>query len=237
MAGKIWTQMTEHAAGRRGKRIHLIGLLILTVLILASLACVSYYQLTCTMRGGKWRYDSRTKTEHCDHPSDLHDFDDQDSDITTSQEEGDTAKDNRSGEEGSNNKTKACLPDPDTYSLEFTNLVKQSGSNKSTCSAQGVITNLSNREMMFTAYRVNHSGGEDTFGEEWITDKYQILSPGERADYGFFFRCVGGSCDEGEWHYIQHISLLYNTEECERLVQSGEDKVPESIIQIDNPCD
>lgn len=130
-----------------------------------------------------------------------------------------------------------CLPHPKDYQLAITHLSDESNQTKHSCNARGTITNQGNRELMFRVYRVNHYGAEATFGERWLGAGFQILEPGESAEYGRFHRCTGGNCGEGEWFYIEKISIYYTYHGCQKFAHSVDEPHPESNVMIDNPCD
>ena len=218
------------------KKNHKRCWLALTVIILASLACLLPRRAMCILDKGIWTYSDQANEYYCKEAPASNGGKDPASENFPSGEDQDRNGDSLSEVEVGLTDLTTCLPEPDTYALEISNLQDQENSNKRACSAEGNITNLSNQDMMFTVYRVNHSGAEETFGENWLTDSYQILSPGETVGYGHFSRCTGGSCGEGVWYYIQQISLVYSTDDCQQLVFSREDKIPESIIKIENPC-
>jgi hypothetical protein len=130
-----------------------------------------------------------------------------------------------------------CLPHPDHYRLEITNLSDQSNQTMRSCNARGSIINEGTRELMYRVYRVNHYGAEETFGEEWLGAGFQVLKAGESSEYGRFHRCTGGNCGEGEWFYIEKISLYYADRGCLNFALNMDEPHPESIILIENPCD
>ncbi|MFN2234004.1 MAG: hypothetical protein ACK2U1_07215 [Anaerolineales bacterium] len=130
----------------------------------------------------------------------------------------------------------SCWAAPSDYTLEIVNLSDESNAKKRSCNADGQITNNGDDELMFAIYRVNHYGSSDFFGEKWHPG-YQVIHPGETVEYGGFHHCTGGNCKEGEWFYIQRLSILRNESGCIRYNDGFEDKAPESIVQIENPCD
>jgi hypothetical protein len=131
----------------------------------------------------------------------------------------------------------SCWVKPADYTLEIVNFSDgTTEQGKRSCNADGKITNHSEQELVYAIYRVNHYGSEEFFGEKWLFG-YQVLLPGETVEYGGFHHCVGGNCGEGEWFYIQRLSILYNIPECVRYSTGLADMAPESIINIENPCD
>jgi hypothetical protein len=210
-------QLLQSSLTKSPNRTYYILLAIL-VLALSSMACDIYYSLSCRlMDGGKWVYDSNSYDWYCD----------------TSQTDQDKGEPSIS----TSRDLAACLPNNEDYRLEITNLSDESNTKKRSCNARGSITNIGDQELMFAVYRVNHFGAEETFGERWMGAGFQSLSPGETVEYGRFHRCTGGNCGEGEWFYIEKISLLYRTDECLDLAFAQEDKIPESIIPVEDPCD
>jgi len=237
MTGKTEILNQGNDAKRRMKNNHKRFWLTLTVIILASLSCLLPSKALCILDKGIWTHHAESGEYYCDRSSATTGGKNPASNNFPSGEHQDRNGDSLPEIEVDFSDLTICLPDLDDYALEISNLVAQENSTKRTCSAEGNITNLTNQDMMFATYIVNHYGAEETFGERWATDDYQILSPGETARYGLFFRCTGGSCEEGIWYYIQQISLVFSTEDCQQLVFSQVDKIPESIIKIENPCD
>jgi hypothetical protein len=140
-------------------------------------------------------------------------------------------------ESSSSGEISDCIPDSSEFTLGISDLSDQSNNTKRSCNARGYIRNEGTRDIMFAVYRVNHYGAEEHFGEKWMGRGYKILKAGESAEYGRFHRCTGGNCGEGEWFYIEKISVLYYTPECSQLVSEQKEKSPESIHPIKNPCD
>jgi hypothetical protein len=133
----------------------------------------------------------------------------------------------------------SCLPQPGSYSLEIKNKNdRTSPKGKHVCGADGTITNTGEQPLMFTVFRVNNYGAEETRYPDgkWLRNSYQIIEPGETVEYGRFYRCTGEECNGGEWFYIQHISILYNAPGCLEYALVNEDRPPESIVPIENPC-
>ncbi len=196
----------------------------LVLILFSTLACnlpFSFY--FCGLNLGLWQAFSR---EGC--PVDSGDL----------ENEGINSLESASADNDSiNSDLAACLPNPSNYSLEITNLRDGTTDTKRSCNARGSITNLGDQELMFAVYWINHQGAEENFGEKWLGAGYSILAPGVTAEYGRFHRCTGGLCGEGEWHYIQHLSILYNTPVCSEFAFGTDGKPPESFVQIDNPCD
>jgi len=130
----------------------------------------------------------------------------------------------------------SCIPKPEEYTLEIVNHTDISGDVKRHCNADGLFTNNSDQKLMFSTFRVQNYGG-------WVFEKweffgsYTIVEPGQTVEYAEFYRCVGGSCKDGAWYYIARISILYSTPECMQYTHEPDEKVPESIIEIQNPCD
>ena len=130
-----------------------------------------------------------------------------------------------------------CWPQAADYALAIANLSDGSTpGGKHSCNADGMITNNSEQVILVARYRVNHYGNEAVFGEGWA-NAYFILNPGETIEYGSFHRCTGGNCGEGEWFYIEKLSLMADESECFNYSEGFEDKPPESIVIIENPCD
>ena len=130
----------------------------------------------------------------------------------------------------------SCIPQPGEYTLAIVDVNDRTSSSgeKRVCSAEGMLTNNSDREIMFAAYRVHNYGGHDY--EKWATPGYQTVYPGDTLEFAEFYRCTGTHCGDGEWYYFTKVSILYNTPECLDLAFSYQDKVPESIIPVENPC-
>jgi hypothetical protein len=130
-----------------------------------------------------------------------------------------------------------CLPSTANYTLEFTDISDESNENMRSCNARGRIINNGPRDLMFRVFQVNHYGSEDTFGEEWMGTGFMVLKAGESAEYGRFHRCTGGHCGEGEWFYIDRVSIYYYDHGCPVFVNSVEEPHLESVIKLENPCD
>ena len=130
-----------------------------------------------------------------------------------------------------------CVPGQAAYTLEITDLTDESNDTERSCNAQGRIINNGPRDLMYRVYRVNHYGAEETFGEKWMGAGYLILKAGESADYGRFHRCTGGQCGEGEWFYIDRVSVYYYDHGCPAFANSVDEPHPESAIKVENPCD
>lgn len=129
----------------------------------------------------------------------------------------------------------SCLPQPDDYTIEITDHTEHEGEVKHKCNAKMMLTNNSNRKLLCASYRVHNYGGHNY--EKWVNGGgYQSLEPGETTEMAEFYRCTGGNCGEGEWYYFREVSILYGTPECLQLIFSQEEKIPESIISIWNPC-
>ena len=130
----------------------------------------------------------------------------------------------------------SCLPTKGhDFTLEIIDLTDRSSDIKRHCNAKGVITNTSDQKLMFSAYRVHNYGGQKY--EKWMRAGYQSVEPGETVEYAEFYWCTGGNCGDGTWYYYKYISILYNTPECLQIVFAEEEKIPESIVEIENPCD
>jgi len=131
----------------------------------------------------------------------------------------------------------SCWPQPSDYKLEIINLlVGASGNEQNVCDAEGTITNISDQDLLVAAYWVKHIGGTTpSDNQKWMT--YRVIEPGETYEYGSFHRCSGGYCLDGNWDYIQRLSIIYSPDECSMYSDSLEDKAPESIVEITNPCD
>ena len=187
-------------------------------------------------------YENKTNLKECYEETIFQDRVDQSQMAENQIEEGDNVQngtqENTDGEQGSPEfDISSCWPKPTDYTLEIVNFSDKTSSNgKRSCNADGTITNTGDQKIMFTVYRVNHYGNETTFGEKWKFG-YLIIQPGETMEYGGFHHCVGSECGEGEWFYIQRLSIINDYPECSIYNDSFEDKAPESIVNIENPCD
>jgi len=156
--------LTDKANGQTYSTPRLTVWFFLAVLILSSLACDQVYNLNCLISGGKFSFDD-DGDPHCDGGSVFYRGEDYASEIAMSQ--GDIAD-----EDIRRLYLVACLPDLDDHILEIVDLKQETGSNKRACNARGTITNLSDQSLMYAAYRVNHYGDEDSYGEGWTTTNY-----------------------------------------------------------------
>jgi hypothetical protein len=131
----------------------------------------------------------------------------------------------------------SCIPQPGEYKIEIVDVNDRTSSSgeKRVCNAEGMLTNTGSNELMFAAYRVQNYGGHNY--EKWASAGYQTLYPGDKEEFAEFYRCTGTHCGEGEWYYFDKVSILYKTPECLELAFSQEDKIPESITPVENPCD
>ena len=133
----------------------------------------------------------------------------------------------------------SCLPQPGSYKLEVQNLNDRTSSNgKHVCGADGMLTNTGKQPLVYAIFRINNYGAEETKYPDgkWLGTGYRVVEPGQTDEYGSFYRCIGPGCDGGEWYHIQRISILYHTPGCTEYAATFEDKPPESIIEIENPC-
>ncbi len=133
----------------------------------------------------------------------------------------------------------SCLPPSSAYTLEIQNSSNRTSPNgKRACNADGTITNNSGQTLMFATFRVNNYGAAETryLEGKWVLG-YRNVKPGETIEYGRFYRCTGGVCGAGEWYYIPRMSILYSAPGCVDYASSFENKPPESIVKIENPCD
>ena len=131
----------------------------------------------------------------------------------------------------------SCIPQPGEYTITFADVNDRTSSSgeKRVCGAEGMLTNNSDKDLMFAVYRVTNNGSHKY--EKWMGAGYQILGSGETANFGKFYRCTGGNCTNGAaWFYFSKASVLYNTPECLALAFSQEEKIPESIVPVENPC-
>ncbi|NQS90924.1 MAG: hypothetical protein HQ574_00825 [Chloroflexi bacterium] len=200
----------------------------LTVLLLATLSSMTpetnkYWSLLCEVTGGSWEFTQEFQNDgRCNREKLV-------------QVEAPTEADQDSLEFD----IASCLPKPTDYTLEIINISDDTTpKGKRSCNADGNLTNNSDQKLMFNIYRVNNYGADETKYPEgkWMGSGYQIVAPGETIEYGRFHHCTGGDCGEGEWFYIERISIMYYTPECSQYSFINEEKVPESIANIENPC-
>jgi len=127
-----------------------------------------------------------------------------------------------------------CVPKPAEYTLEVADLNPYEDESRRKCNAKIMLTNNTSEEIVFQGYRVHNYGGFNY--EKWETG-YTNLAPGETREALRFHYCVGGNCgEEGEWYYFDKIVILYDRRECWSLIMSQEEKFPETIIEIEDPC-
>lgn len=132
----------------------------------------------------------------------------------------------------------SCIPQPGEYKIDIVDVNdRKSGSgDKRVCSAEGQLINKTEKELMIAAYRVHNANGWDY--EKWTNPGYTIISAKGTVEFAEFYRCTGNACgDEGAaWYYFPKVSILYHTPECLELAFSQEEKIPESIVPVENPC-
>ena len=131
----------------------------------------------------------------------------------------------------------SCIPQPGEYTLEITDLsdrTARSGMLRH-CEAKGMLTNNSNKELIFDSYRVNNAHGNNY--EKWTGPGYSIVNPGDTVEFAEFYRaCTGWNCEDGEWYYFTKVFIFYGTDECLYLAWEQEENTPESIVEIEDPC-
>ena len=249
----------------RAKQNHILTIVILlTALFMTTVACTAR-EVMCQMTGGDWQktstgYDCRNKSKDYvelmeSGPVINSDGEDvavarpaaPDPGAEPAQESASQPQPESDAGEGPQPADEAppalatiasCIPQPGEYKIEMVNVNdRTSGSgDKRVCGANGTLTNNSGRDLMFAAYRVHNYGGHNY--EKWTTPGYQTLYHGDMVEFAEFYRCTGKACgdDGAAWFYFDKVSILYKTDECLDLAFSYEDKIPESIIPVENPC-
>lgn len=128
-----------------------------------------------------------------------------------------------------------CVPKPGEYTLEVADLNPYEDASRRKCNAKIMFTNHTDGELVFVGYRIHNYGGFNY--EKWETGAIPV-APGETVEALRFHYCIGGNCGEdGEWYYFDKIVVLYyGRPECSELYNSQEEKFPETIIEIEDPC-
>ena len=128
----------------------------------------------------------------------------------------------------------SCIPQPGEYTLEVADLNPYEDAARRKCNAKMMLTNHINENIVFQGYRIHNYGG---FNYEKWENAYTNVAPGETVEALRFHYCVGGNCGEdGEWYYFDKIVILYDRLECWGLISSQEEKFPETIIELEDPC-